>query len=122
MDAVLMLWVSLVQGARTTLQMWLRIRPRNWHTQSEVSALPQATSGNHLHERTHTRGVILGMETDPLVRVRREGGGPVLRAAQTHDHRSATATTNQTDALILSLSKDAGDAVRRVARMESAPA
>ena len=106
MDAVLMLLVSLVQGVRTTLGMWLKIRPRDWHAQSGPSALPQAKSGIHLQESHHPHGVILalvprisvgpsrGLSIDPLetapsrmeadkVRVPGEGRGPVLRAAQT---------------------------------------
>jgi hypothetical protein len=45
LHAVLMLCVSLVHHAATTLRMWLRAGQRDWHTQSEVSAPPQATSG-----------------------------------------------------------------------------
>jgi hypothetical protein len=36
------------------------------------------------------------LETDPWVRVPREGGDPVLRAAQTHSHGSALTRTDQT--------------------------
>ena len=39
--AVLMLCVSLVHRAATTLGMWRRSGQRDWHTQSETSALPQ---------------------------------------------------------------------------------
>jgi hypothetical protein len=138
LDAVLMLWVSLVQGAVTTLQMIFNRLLRDWHTKTAHEALPQATSGIQLQERTHTHGVILGlvprisvgtprglaidplethnrdsrhkaendtavvaapgMETDLLIRVPREGGDPVLRAAQTHTHRSALTRADQTPA------------------------
>jgi hypothetical protein len=67
-DAVLMLFVSLVQGATTTLQMWLRIEPRDWHMQSEASALPQAKSGKQTQESNTTHGVSLGQaERDPRI-------------------------------------------------------
>jgi hypothetical protein len=155
-EAVLMRCMSLVQGAATTLGMWLSIRRRDWHTQSETSALPQATPGTDLQERTYTHGVILGLvprisvgptrglavdphETDnrdyrhkaendsvdaapyrmeaDKVRVPGEGRGPVLRAAQTTTHRSALTRAGQTPALILSLSKDAGDAANGATRL-----
>ena len=60
-DAVLMLCVSLVQGAATTLQMWRRARQRDWHTQSGASALPQAKSGISSQGTNPTHGVILGL-------------------------------------------------------------
>ena len=52
--AVLRVFVSLVQGARTTLQMWWRKGQRDWNRRSETSAVPTATSGIHLQERNHT--------------------------------------------------------------------
>ena len=60
-EAVLMLCVSLVQGAATTLQMWRRARQRDWHTQSGASALPQAKSGISSQGTNPTHGVILGL-------------------------------------------------------------
>lgn len=54
LEAVLRVFVSLVQGARTTLQMWWRKGQRDWDRRSETSALPMATSGIHLQERNHT--------------------------------------------------------------------
>lgn len=60
MDAVLMLFVSLAQGVRTTLGIWRRIGKRDWHMQSDTSALPQATSGIPSQEPNTTRGYILG--------------------------------------------------------------
>jgi len=60
-DAVLMLCVSLVQGVRTTLGMWRRIRRRDWHTQSDISALPHAKSGISSQGTKLTQGVILGL-------------------------------------------------------------
>ena len=149
-----MLCVSLVQGARTTLRMWRRQRQRDWHTQSESSALPQATSGKPSQESDTAHGVILGqakrdprisvgpsqgLAGDPLepnnqdsrhkaekdiahaarqeadkVRVPGAGRGPVLREAQTHAHGCALARADQTPALILSSSKDAGDSAERI--------
>ena len=50
LGAVLMLCVSLVQGAATTLGMIFKRRSRDWHTETAREALPQATSGNQLQE------------------------------------------------------------------------
>ena len=47
LDAVLMLCVSLVQAAATTLRMILNRKPRDWHTGPAYEGLAQATSGNH---------------------------------------------------------------------------
>jgi hypothetical protein len=49
-DTVLMSFLSLMQGARTTLGMWRRRGQRDWRTQSKISAPPQATPGIHLQE------------------------------------------------------------------------
>ena len=61
LHAVLMLCVSLVQGVGATLRMWRRTGQRDWHTQSGIFALPQATSGIQLQDNNHTHGVILGL-------------------------------------------------------------
>ena len=89
MEAVLLPCVSLVQGAATTFRMILNRRSRDWHTGDAQEALPQATSvissqGTHSGVTSPFR-----MEADLSVRVPREGGGPDLREAQTHDRRSA---------------------------------
>ena len=47
LGAVLMLCVSLVQAAATTLRMILNRRRPDWHRQATHKDLPQATSGNH---------------------------------------------------------------------------
>ena len=47
LGAVLMLCVSLVQAAATTLRMILNRRRPDWHRQATDKDLPQATSGNH---------------------------------------------------------------------------
>ena len=60
-DAVLMLCVSLVQGAATTLGMIFKRNYRDWHTETAHEDLPQAKSGIQLQESTHTHGVILGL-------------------------------------------------------------
>jgi hypothetical protein len=60
-DAALMLCVSLVQGAATTLGMIFNRRSRDWHTEDAHEVLPQATSCTHLQECTHIHGVILGL-------------------------------------------------------------
>lgn len=89
LEAVLCVLVSLVQGARTTRGMIFNRTHGDWHTTSAQEDLPQATSG--ISSRGTHSGVTLPirMEADLFVRVPREGGDPVLRAAQTHDHRSA---------------------------------
>ena len=61
LHAVLMLCVSLVQGARTTLGMIFKRTHRDWHTGHAHEDLPQATSGNQLQETNPTHGVILGL-------------------------------------------------------------
>jgi hypothetical protein len=49
-DAVLMLFVSLVQGLATTFGMGTWIRARDWHTHSDSSALPQTKPDIHIKE------------------------------------------------------------------------
>ncbi len=49
-DAVLMLFVSLVQGVATTFGMGRWIRARDWHTRSGSSALPQTKPDIHIKE------------------------------------------------------------------------
>jgi hypothetical protein len=61
-EAVLMLCVSLVHGARTTLGMIFKRSFRDWHTVDTREALPQATSGKQSQESNTTHGVILGLE------------------------------------------------------------
>ena len=60
-DAVLMLCVSLVQGAATTLGMIFKRNYRDWHTEDAHEDLPQAKSGNQFLESNTTHGVILGL-------------------------------------------------------------
>ena len=60
-EAVLMLCVSLVQGAATTLGMIFNRTSRDWHTETACEALPQATSGNQLQDSITTHGVMLGL-------------------------------------------------------------
>ena len=59
-DTVLMFFLSLMQGVRTTLGMWRRRGQRDWRTQSKISAPPRATPGIHLQESHPTLGVALG--------------------------------------------------------------
>jgi hypothetical protein len=61
LNAVLMLFIELVHGVATTLGMWRRVGTRDWHTQSDASALPQAKSDIHLTKDNSTHGVILGL-------------------------------------------------------------
>ncbi len=61
LDAVLMLCVSLVQAAATTLKMIFNRRSRDWHTEDAREDLPQATSGTSSQGTNPTHGVILGL-------------------------------------------------------------
>ena len=61
LHAVLTRFVSLVQGARTTLGMIFKRNHRDWHMEDAQDDLPQATSGNQLQETNPTHGVILGL-------------------------------------------------------------
>ena len=102
-EAVLMLCVSLVQGVGATLGMWRRAAQRDWHTQSGISALPQATSGIQLQDNNHTHGVILwlgpripagssrGLSIDPHETINRDAP-----AKPEHDSVVAAATRAST--------------------------
>ncbi len=61
LEAVLCAFVSLVQGAATTLRMIFNRNHRDWHTETADEALPQATSGIQIQESKTTHGVILGL-------------------------------------------------------------
>jgi len=61
LGAVLMLCVSLVQGARTTLGMIFQRTHRDWHTADTHDDPPQAKSGIQSQESHTTHGVILGL-------------------------------------------------------------
>jgi hypothetical protein len=89
-DAVLMLFVELVHGVATTLGMWRRVEQRDWHTQSGVSALPQAKSDIHL--RNDTAAVA---ETRPSPPPPNGGGAPRTMLA-TSGFRWGTALTMRT--------------------------
>ncbi len=51
-DAVLMLFVSLVQGVATTFGMRFNRQPRDWHTDATREALPQTKPDIHIKEET----------------------------------------------------------------------
>ena len=51
-DAVLMLYVSLVQGVATTFGMRFSRQPRDWHTGEAREALPQTKPDIHIKEAT----------------------------------------------------------------------
>ena len=62
LHAVLTRFVSLVQGARTTLGMIFKRNHRDWHMEDAQDDLPQAKFGIQLQkEPNHTHGVILGL-------------------------------------------------------------
>ena len=61
LEAVLCVFVSLVQGAATTLGMIFKRTSRDWHTAIAHEDLPQATSGIQFQDNNHTHGVILGL-------------------------------------------------------------
>ncbi len=50
MEAVLLLCVSLVQGAVSTLKMIFNRKTRDWHADHAREALPQATSSNQFQD------------------------------------------------------------------------
>ena len=60
-EAVLMLFVSLVQGARTTLRMILNRTHRDWHTETAREDLPQTTSGISSQGPNTPHGAMLGL-------------------------------------------------------------
>ena len=51
-DAVLMLFVSLVQGVATTFGMRFNRQHRDWHTDTTREALPQTKPDIHIKEET----------------------------------------------------------------------
>ena len=108
LEAVLCVFVSLAQGAATTLGMIFNRTHRDWHTETAREALPQATSGIQLKD-TRPAATASRMEADK-VRVPCVGRGPALREAQTSTSRARIALTRagQTPAC-------AGDAADRVA-------
>ena len=91
--AVLMLCVSLVQGAVTTLKMIFNRRPRDWHTDDAREALPQATSGTSSQGPITTHGVILGLV--PRISVGTPRGLTVI-PLETHNRDSRHKAENDT--------------------------
>jgi hypothetical protein len=89
-DAVLLACVRLVQGVATTLGMWWRIGRRDWHTQSDVSTLPQAKSDIQFQKDT-TRVAATRPGPPPP-----NGGGATRAPASTMAIRWGTALTNRT--------------------------
>jgi hypothetical protein len=89
-DAVLMLFVELVQGVATTLEMWRRIGRRDWHTQSDVSALPQAKSDIQLRNDTTVVAAAHANVPPP------NGGGAPRTMLATSGFRWGTALTQRT--------------------------
>jgi hypothetical protein len=89
-DAVLLLWVRLVQGVATTLGMWRRVEQRDWHTQSDVSALPQAKSDIQLRNDTLVVAATRTSTPPP------NGGGAPRAAPATLAIRWGTALTMRT--------------------------
>jgi hypothetical protein len=61
LEGLLCVFVSLLQGARTTLRMLFNRSHRDWDRESTPKDRPQATSGNHLPESSPTHRVILGL-------------------------------------------------------------
>jgi hypothetical protein len=90
LNAVLLLCVRLVHAVATTLGMWRRIGRRDWHTQSGVSALPQAKSDIQL--RNDTTVVAAARPSPPPP----NGGGAARAAPATSGFRWGTALTTRT--------------------------
>jgi hypothetical protein len=120
LHAVLVLFVELVQGVATTLGMRRRIGRRDWHTQSDVSALPQAKDDTQLRETNPaaTSGPIVLMvnsarsarpsnHEDVLILLQHpatrtstpppNGGGAARTPVATSAFRWGTALTTRTD-------------------------
>jgi hypothetical protein len=88
-DAVLMLFVELVQGVATTLGMWRRVEQRDWHTQSDISALPQAKDDIHLRNDTPVVAATRPGTPPP------NGGGATRTTLNTSGLRWGTALNNR---------------------------
>ena len=104
-EAVLMLCVSLVQGARTTLGMIYKRNHRDWHTAEAQEDLPQATSGIHLKESDHPRGVATTATQSLSFRASRRRD-PEPRG-DAHNRQRTQFLGSHSRQFILSLSKDA---------------
>jgi hypothetical protein len=89
-DAVLLLWVRLVQGVATTLGMWRKAGARDWHVRSGSTALPQAKSDIQLQKDT-TRVAATRTSFPPP-----NGGGATRALVSTMAIRWGTALTNRT--------------------------
>jgi len=115
------------QESNTTHGVILGLVPRiSVGAPKVLTTIPLETINQDSRHKAENDSVDIGasrMEADK-VRVPREGGGPVLRAAQTSSDRTRSARTraDQTPALIPSLSKDAGDTEAGVVRIGSAHA
>jgi hypothetical protein len=90
MEAVLLLWMSLVHGVATTLGMWRSVEQRDWHTQSDVSALPQAKDDIQLRNDTLVVAATRTSTPPP------NGGGATRTLLATSELRWGTALTNRT--------------------------
>jgi hypothetical protein len=90
MDAVLLLCMSLVHGVATTLGMWRRVEQRDWHTQSDASALPQAKDDIQLRNDTFVVAATRANTPPP------NGGGATRTLLATSELRWGTALTNRT--------------------------
>jgi hypothetical protein len=60
LEAALCVFVSLVQGAATTLWMIFKPTRRDWHTETAQQDLPRATSGISSKGPNSTHGLMLG--------------------------------------------------------------
>jgi hypothetical protein len=140
LEAVLCALVMIVSNVAAMFGMGFNHRRRDWHTTDAQEVLPQTRPDIQFRENSGTASRRLAVnaqrQTQTLtqitsrathtrqeadkVRVPGEGRGPVLRAAQTRSHRSALTRAHQTYALILSVSKDAGDSADGVVRLKSA--
>ena len=96
-DAVLMLFVSLVQGVATTFGMGRWIRARDWHTHSDSSALPQTKPDIHIKEATHSIESGSGMaQASPLEHAKGQANTP--SEAHTRESRNHGTDTQTLDA------------------------
>jgi hypothetical protein len=91
MEAVLLLWMSLVHGVAATLGMWLSVEQRDWHTQSDASALPQAKDDIQLRNDTLVVAAARTIAPPPP-----NGGGASRATLNTSGLRWGTALTTRT--------------------------
>jgi len=99
LGAVLMLCVSLVQAAATTLRMILNRRRPDWHRQATDKDLPQATSGNHTKDPSGLGSILSLAPQQAQTLLPRQGGGAPRTPVATLAIRWGSAATGAAHAV-----------------------